>query len=230
MRVTYPLLTRTLEVAVNFKNGNNRSREPEYRVFGKITLWKILRSDRELDAFTKIPGQCLTKPQSLFEYLTQRPENPLGIFMTGRLLPIGEKKALTIQELCLLLQRACTFFIDDLVTAVGNWKQLALELFCYVYTQSDYSPMYHNCYVSKGKLVNSLPTQPIQVALYIHLLHGLDHLAKARECSVKTAALDVAAFCKDNLDYALQDLGFLDRSNPLNYFFFVGLDELMLNR
>ena len=90
MKVTYPILRRTLEVAINFRKGMSRSKEPEYKVFGKITLWRVDPSDREHVGFSKLPGQCLTKPQSLLEYLDANPENPLCIFKSTGLLPIAE--------------------------------------------------------------------------------------------------------------------------------------------
>ena len=199
-------------------------------MFGTITLWKVLPSDRDEDGFSKLPGECLTAPQTLLKYLQLLPDNPLCIFKPTGLLPIGEKKALSIEELCVRFQEACIDYPLNVAEAAKNWKELAAELFCYIYTQPDYSPKYENCMVTKGKLVNTLPPQSLQVALYIQILHGVTTFVKARDIELLSAVIEIAGFLRPKLHFTLQDLRFFDRYNPYNYFFFVGLDDIMKNR
>ena len=112
MRVIYPKLTRTLEVAVNYRNGNSRSREPEYKIFGKIALWRIQVSDREKELFTKLPDQCLILPQSLLEYINQQlPENPLCIFKPNGLLPFQRRRLSPCKSCVLASTRLASTFL-----------------------------------------------------------------------------------------------------------------------
>ena len=123
MRVTYPKLTRTLEVAVNYRNGNSRSREPKYKIFGKIARWRNQVSEREKEPFTKLPDQSLTLPQSLLEYINhQLPDNPLCIFKPNGLLPESEKKALSMQELYTRFHDACIDLPEEVAGTAPSTK------------------------------------------------------------------------------------------------------------
>jgi len=126
-------------------------KEVEYKIFGQITAWKIHLSDRETEVMSKLPGQCLTEPLSLPNYLAKLPNNPLAIFMKDGLLEVfPEKKKPTMEDLCARFQNACIKKSEEVAKAAENWLDLARELFCYIYTQSDYSPMSYNCSLDKG--------------------------------------------------------------------------------